>query len=150
MFGLFENGSSCSPCLKLISGSGGENLIDGDTNNCSPVPFLQGTVSRHYELGIHSNCTRSEISVSISMETSATCAELRDAIFLEKPRSDCVDDSPHYGVCDVINENQADGKRVCEMRCKCAESADQCLIHIFSGITSKDISICEITADSKI
>ena len=62
---------------------------------------------------------------------------------MEKPHSEC----NIYGVCDVINEKQIDGKRVCEMRCKCAESADQCMIHIFSGITPRDMSICEIKAD---
>ena len=133
----------------LISGSGGENLIDGDTSTCSQVPFVAGTVSRHYELGIHSNCTRSEISVSVSMETSATCDDLRDTVYMEKPLSGCNDVSTQYGVCDVINENQAVGKGVCEMRCKCDDAAEQCLIHIFSGITPKDISICEITADKQ-
>ena len=148
-FGLYENGSTCSPCLKLISGSGGENLIDGDTSTCSQVPFLSGTVSHHYELGIHSNCTQPEISVSVSVETSATCDDLRDTVYMEIPLSGCNDVNTQYGVCDVINENQIDGQRVCAMRCKCAESADQCMIHIFSGITPKDISICEITADKQ-
>ena len=82
----------------------------------------------------------------VTGEESTTCDELRGTIFMEKP-SDCGEGNPHYGVCDVINEKQMDGKRVCAMRCKCAESADQCLIHIFSGITPKDMSICEIKAD---
>ena len=68
---------------------------------------------------------------------------------MKKPLSGCNDVSPHYDVCDVINEKQIDGKRVCEMRCKCDESADQCMIHIFAGITPKDIGVCEITADKQ-
>ena len=139
----------CSQCLKLVSGTGGENLIDHNASTCSLVPFGNSvTVSRHYELGIHGNCTHPEVAVLITGENSTKCAELRYAIFMEKPRSDCSDDNPHYGVCDIITERQAtDGKIVCAMKCKCAESADQCLIHIFSGITPKDMSICEIKAD---
>ena len=77
-----------------------------------------------------------------------TCAELRDTVFMEK--SGCDDTNPQYGICDVIEDRQsAGGKRECTMRCKCAESADQCMIDIFSGITLKDVSICEIKADRR-
>ena len=146
-FGLYENETTCSPCVKLISGSGGENLIDGDSSTCSPVPFRTNrTVSRHYELGIHGHCTRPEIAVLVTGENSTTCDELRGAVFMEKP-SDCGEGNPHYGICDVINEKQSNGKRMCAMRCKCAESVDKCLIHIFSGITPKDMRICDIKAD---
>ena len=103
------------------------------------------SVSRHYELGVHGNCTQPQISVQVTTDKLTTCEEMRDAVFMQK--TGCNNVSPQYGICDVINEKQTDGKRMCAMRCKCAESADQCLIHIFSGITPKDISICEINAD---
>ena len=104
------------------------------------------TVSTHYQLGIHGNCTQPEVGVSVTAENSTTCAELRDTIFTKKPRSGC--DSLHYRACDVIAERQSiNGKRECGMICKCAESADQCVIYILSGTTPKDLSICEIAVD---
>ena len=112
------------------------------------MPFETNTViSRHYEFGIHGDCSQPEVTVSITGKYSAACSELRDTVFMEKLSSDCDDVRPQYGICDVINEKQSDGKRICSLRCKCAESADQCLIHIFSGVAPKDMRICEIKAD---
>ena len=136
-------------CLNLISGSGGENLADGDTNTCSPVSFKTRKAAIDHTLGVHGNCTQPEINVRVTIEISATCDEVRDAVFMDEPRSGCNEDSTQYVACDVINENQSDAKRVCSMRCKCAKSVNQCLIHIISGVTPKDLSICEITADKQ-
>ena len=122
--------------MKLISGSGGGSVIDRDLATSSLVPFqTNATVAIHYALAIHGNCTHHYITLRAVVDTSIACDELRDAIFTEKQDSGCSDVSTYFGVCDVINENQSDGTRVCRMRCQCAESADQCLIHILSGIS---------------
>ena len=90
------------------------------------------------------------VAVLITVENSTVCTELADAVFIEK-FSRCSDGNPYYVGCYLIAEIQsADGKRVCEMRCKCADSADQCMIHILSGITPKDMGICDIKADRRV
>ena len=139
------------PCVKVVSGSGGTSLIDGDTATCSLLPFrTYATPSHHYDLSIHRHCAQPEIAVLITVENSTACAELADTVFMEK-LSGCNDANPYDVGCDLIREMQsAEGRRVCEMRCKCADSADQCMIHILSGITPKDIDICEIKADGSV
>ena len=123
-------------------------MIDRDTATCSLVPFqANATVSRLYDLIIHRNCTQPHIKLFVPVDNSTTCDELRDVVFTEKQGPGCNGVSMHFGLCDVTNEKQLDGKRVCAMKCKCPESADQCMIHILSGITPKDINICEIMTD---
>ena len=148
-FGFYEDGSTCLPCVNLISGSDGENLIDGDTNTCSSVSFGGRKAVIDHTLGVYGNCTEPEINVRVTMEISATCDELRDAVFMDEPSSGCNYDSSQYVACDVISENQSNGKRVCSLSCKCAESADQCLISIISGMVLTDLRICEIKADKQ-
>ena len=144
--GFYENGTSCLPCAKFISGSGGENLTDGDINTCAPGPFQNKMRFRHYQIGIHDNCIKPEVNVSVAVDNSTTCDDVRGAIFSEKPHSGCND--KRFGACTFTGENQfVRNKRICSLRCKCAESADQCLVHIFSGITPKEMSFCEIKAD---
>ena len=127
------------------------SLIDGDSATCSLLPFrTYATPSHHYDLSIHRHCAQPEVAVLITAQNSTVCAELANAVFMEK-FSRCSDGNPYYVGCDLIAEIQsADGKRVCEMRCKCADSADQCMIHILSGITPKDMGICEIKADGRV
>ena len=108
------------------------------------------TPSHHYDLNIHRHCAQPEVAVLITADSSTTCTELADAVFVEK-FSRCSDANPYYVGCDLIAGMQsAEGRRLCEMRCKCADSADQCMIHILSGVTSKNMHICEIKADGCI
>ena len=136
--------SQCSDsCTKLISGSVGENLTDGDTNTCSPV--RNKNKKYHYQLGIHDNCVKPEVNVAVTVDNSTTCYDVRGAILTEKPNSKCDDVTNVFHTCNVIADNQYhEGKRFCSLRCKCAASLNQCLIHIFPGIAAKDMSICEI------
>ena len=147
-FGLYEDGITCSPCLKLISGSGGEMLIDRDISTYSLVPFQTNvTVAIYYALAVHGNCSRSRITLRAAVDISTSCNDIRDAVFTEKQDSGCSGVRTHFGICDVINENLSHGTRICRMRCQCADSADQCLIHILSGVTPEDMNIYEIMAD---
>ena len=58
--GFSEDGNTCLPCLQLISGSGGENLTDGDTEICSPVPFQNKREFHQYLLDIKDNCVKNQ------------------------------------------------------------------------------------------
>ena len=92
--------------------------MDHNASTCSVVPFqTKAVISPHYELGVHRNCAQSEVTVSVTGENSATCSDLRDTVFIQKPSSGCDDVRPQYGVCDVINGRYSDGKSVCLLRC---------------------------------
>ena len=137
--------------MKVVSSAGWGSLIDGDPATCSLVPFgTNATPSYHYDLSIHRHCAQPEVAVLITVENSTGCAELADVVFMEK-FSGCNDANHYYVGCDFNAEVQStEGRRVCEMRCKCAESADQCMIHILSGITPKDKGICEMKVDGRV
>ena len=143
--GFYEEGATCLPCVKLISGSGGENLTDGDTNTYSEVPFKVKTATLQYQLMIGDNCVKPQINLVVTIDNSTTCHDVRGSIFIEKPHSGC--HARKFSACFIMAEKQS-GKRACSLNCNCAESADQCMIYIFSGITPKDISICEIKAET--
>ena len=142
--GYYKSDLTCLPCLSFISGSSGEVLIDRDTNTCAavPVPKIDGAMPQ-YQLGINGNCT-SDLSLMVTTETSESCADLRSVLFTEKPRSGCSDVNNHFSLCDVTNEIQSGKQKECFMKCKCAESANQCVLHIVSGLIRKAVNICEI------
>ena len=149
--GHFINGSRCLPCLRHVSGSGGEKLIDGNTSSCMVVPQKTYGPNLLHVLSLHGNCTtESDVTLDVTMETTATCNDLRSVLVMAKPGSECNIFGDHFNVCDVLNTNQLGGKNVCSLECKCADSAEQCLIHVYSGldITTPDLSICEITSGS--
>ena len=126
-------------------------MTDGDTKTCSPVPFRTQIKFLQYQLSVHDNCVQPEINVAVAIDNSTTCDDVRGAIFTEKPHSGCDDNRSVFGACYFEKEKQYDdGIRVCLLKCKCAESAKKCMIHIFSGITHKDMTICEITGDGHI
>ena len=102
-----------------------------------------------YQIGLHDNCIKPEVNVTVAVDNSTTCDDVRDVVFMEKPQSGCDDNRSMFSACLFKDENQpVNGKRICLLKCKCTESADQCIIHIFSGITPKDMNICEIKVDN--
>ena len=119
-------------------------MIDGDINTCSavPIPKIKGAIPQ-YQIGINGTCTKNP-NLIVTMGISATCSDLRSALFTEKPRSGCNGVRNNFDVCDVTAEFKFYNTRQCYMRCKCAESANQCVLHIVSGISRKSVSICEI------
>ena len=34
------------------------------------------------------------------------------------------------------------------MRCECADSADQCMVHLYSGLNQVDVQICEMKIEN--
>ena len=107
-----------------------------------PVHKIEGAVPE-YQLGINGNCT-SNLSLMVTIESSASCTDLRSVLFTEKPRSGCNDVNNHFNVCDVTNEIQSGKQKECFVKCKCDESANQCVLHIVSGIIRGTVNICEI------
>ena len=122
--------------------------VEKTSQKATPIPahqFLSKT--RQSFINIYS---MSKITVSNhkwrQLLPLATPQHVMTSIFTEKPHFRCDHPTNIFGTCRVMNDGQShDGKRFCSLRCKCAESADQYLIHIFSpGETPKNMSISEI------
>ena len=82
------------------------------------------------------------ITLSVTTETQATCDDLRNILYIWRPKS--VPDQ--FSLCDIISENQSGDKRQCVMTCKCGPPADQCFFKFHTGFHESHINICEITA----
>ena len=118
------------------------DLIDGDTNTCLPITSHKiGRATPRYDLSINSMCafTGQVITLSVTMETMATCTDLRNIMYMRKP-------THYFSMCDIISESHSGDKRQCDMRCDCGMSADQCCFKIYTGFNRHVINICEITA----
>ena len=113
-------------------------LIDGDTNTCSAVtvPKIEWAIPT-YQLRINGNYA-SYHNLKVTMGNSVKCGDLRSVLFVEKLRPGCNDISNHFSVCEVTEEGEYDGQKLCFMRCKCAESTNQSVLHIVSGIIMKN------------
>ena len=82
------------------------------------------------------------ITLSLTIDTQATCDDLRNILYIGRPRS--VPDQ--FSFCDIISENQSGDKRQCVMTCKCGPPADQCFFKFHTGPYEATVKICEITA----
>ena len=123
------------------------NLIDGDTKTCLQITSdtKNDTDSPRFELGINNPCiltVNQVFTLSVTLETLATCDDLRNVLYLEKPPSI----SDQLSFCDITNEKQSGDKRLCVMRCECRLPGDQCSIKFHTGFHESKVNICEITA----
>ena len=107
-----------------------------------PIPTVEGAIPQ-YQIRINGNCG-GNYNLKVTMGNSATCDDLRSVLFTEKPRSGCSDVNNHFSICDVIDEVPSGEQKLCFIRIKCAESANQSVIQIVSGIIMRPMSICEI------
>ena len=77
------------------------------------------------------------VSLNITVKEETDCNQLSATIFIEKPKITCAKVEKCQAISSVIQE----GNRLCEIGCQCAESANQCLIHLGNTI---NVETCEI------
>ena len=82
------------------------------------------------------------ITLSVTIEDQATCDDLRNIIFIGRPRS--VKDRIDY--CDIISEKKTGNKRLCVMSCECGPPADQCYFKFHTSTYKSTVNICEVSA----
>ena len=75
--------------------------------------------------------------MNVTVKEQTQCNELLSMIFIEKPTVTC----SKAVKCDVISSVIEEGSKVCGLGCPCADSANQCLIHLVNEI---NVDICEI------
>ena len=151
---LFETRNSnkvviiSDPCLTLISGNGGEVLLDGIKDQCTVVPWSVDGLAVHYELAVGSRCgTRNDVTVKVKMDLNADCDDLVSALSVKEGDDDCGRNSMKMNRCSMVESVVDSDRRVCRSRCKCTDSADSCLLQIYSRgwiSNNPEIKICEV------
>ena len=103
----------------------------------------------HYELSVNSRCGNgNDVTVKVTMDLNADCNDLVSALSVKD--DDCNRSSMKMKKCLLIHVMIDSDKKVCRSRCKCADSADFCLLQIYSrGLVPNppEIKICEIEVE---
>ena len=149
-FGLYENGSTCSPCLKVTSGSTGNSWTDRNYSTCALVPLTDNVImASQYQLIVDDQCVQPEIRVKIIVDSSTSCEEARYVLFTEKARPDCDTVLPYYAACGILGISEFSNRRECEMICECSDPTKECTIHVglFPRNLQHNVTVCEIQAD---
>ena len=139
-----------APCLRIVSGDIGEVLVDGTADNCTALPQSPDGLSVQYELSVNSACgNRNDVTVHATVDNKTDCNDLVTALSMKELKDDCSRNSMKMNRCTMIQGLVVDtsGKKICRLRCKCAESADYCVPQIYSrGLVQNptEIKICEI------
>ena len=143
------------PCATLTSGVDGQKLLDDDTNTCVMIQ-PRGGASLQFELAVSRACGVNDtiyVNVTVGMET--TCDDLISVIFTKNSENQCNNSNNRNNIllnrCEIVRSSFADdpAKRVCSMKCKCADSAGSCDIQVYSYLgvasTQHNVRLCEIS-----
>ena len=128
-------------CLKPISGIGGEKLVDGNRSTCLTLEQPEDVARIQTGLSVNQTCRNGlKINAIVRVNEATQCHELLSIIVAEKPAPGC----SKLRKCQEIGSLTEDGNRVCKMRCDCADSANQCVLHMINEISTTNVDICEI------
>ena len=94
-----------------------------------------------------------DVTVRVTVDNKTDCNDLVSAFSVKELDGDCSRNNMKMNRCSVIVGLVVDptGNKVCRLRCKCADSADSCLIQIYSrGLVSNppEMMICEIEVEA--
>ena len=135
-------------CVTLVSENGDESLVDGNTENCIKVPESMDGLSVRYQLSVYSRCGNgNDITVGVTVDNKTNCTDLVSVLSVKEADDECGRSSLKMNRCLLINVIIDSDRRVCSLRCECADSADSCLLQIYSrGLVSNppEIKICKI------
>ena len=129
----------------MTSGSDGQRLTDGDTTTCVNIQPQDGAVLQ-YELNINKACSHdNQVLFNVTVTTETNCFETESVFFTEVTKNNnCGKNGKNVKRCEMTESDVDEGNRVCSLRCECAESAEICQVLVYSGVTPKNIHICEI------
>ena len=123
-------------------------MVDGIKDNCIAVPQSLDGVSIQYELSVKTACgNENDVIVHVTMDLDADCHNLVSSFSVKESEDNCSKNSMKMNRCSLIDSGVGSDKKVCRLRCKCADSSDSCLLQIYSrGLVQNppEIKICEI------
>ena len=85
------------------------------------------------------------------MDRESDCNDLVSTLSMKESDDDCIRNSMNMKICSPIDSEVEIDKKVCRLRCKCADTADSCLLQIYSrGLVPNppEINICEIEIET--
>ena len=143
------------PCATLTAGVDGQKLLDDDTSTCVMIQ-PRGGASLQFELTVNRACgVNGNINVKVTVGMETACDDLLSLIFTKNSENQCNNSNNRNNLrlnrCEIVRSGVADdsGKRVCSMKCKCADSAGSCDIQVYSysGVASnrQNVRLCEIS-----
>ena len=120
-------------------GTVGAILVDDNTTTCLTLQEQpQDGTFIQTSLLVKNGCRNGpRVTINVTVKEQTQCSELLRMILIEKPTVTC----SKAVKCELISSVIAEGSRVCGIGCPCADSANQCLIHLVNEI---NVEICEI------
>ena len=123
-------------------------MVDGSRDQYNTVPQSPAGVSIHYELSVNSQCGNGrDVIVKVTMDLNADCNDLVSTLSVKESEDNCSRNSKKMKRCSLMESIIDYEKTACRLRCKCADSADSCLLQIYSrGLIQNppEIKICQI------
>ena len=136
----------------MLTENGNATLVDGIKDHCTAVPQSLDGLSIHFELSVNNKCGNGEdVVVKVTMDLESNCNDLVSALSMKKSDDNCSRNSVNMKRCSLIDLQADSNKNVCRLRCKCANSAESCLLQIYSrGLIPNppEIKICEIEIET--
>ena len=110
-------------CLRLVAGDDRGVLVDGSSDVCINIPQPPDGVSVQYELSVNSQCGNGhDVIVSLTIHQDADCHDLLSAFNIIESGNDCSRKSMNIKKCSLIHSVTDSDKRVCRLKCKCADT----------------------------
>ena len=139
-------------CLFPVNGTGTGNnsdvLTDGSTCTCALVSKSDECCKVEYSIIVNGSCIHDNVfNINVTMVTGSVCDDVTSVMFVNKV-SHCDGNVKQGSRCEVVSADVINDKTTCSMRCECADSADQCLVHLYSGLSQVDVRICEMKTES--
>ena len=105
---------------------------------CLTLEQPQGGTHIQTSLLVNDGCRNGpKVKLNVRVNYQTQCDHLLGMILIEKPSTTC----SKAVNCDVMSSVIEEGQKVCGIKCQCADSAHQCLIHLVNDI---NVEICEI------
>ena len=142
---------SDTKCFASLNGTGNSSdlLTDGSTDTCVIIPRSDECCNAEYSVIVNGTCIHgNEFNINVTMETGSACDVMRSVMFVNKvSHCDGKSNVKRGSRCEIASTDSINGKTTCSMRCECADSADQCLVHLYSGLNQVDVKICELQVE---
>ena len=134
------------------TGNGNSNdvLTDGSTDTCAIIPRSYECCKVEYSVIVNGTCIHDNVfNIDVTMTAVSACDAMRSVMFVHKvSRCDSRSNVKRGSRCELTSTDFINAKTTCSMRCECADSADQCLVHLYSGLNEVDVQICEMKIEN--
>ena len=134
------------------TGTGNSNdlLVHGSTDTCVIIPRSDECCNPEYSVIVNGSCIHGNaFNIIVTMETGSARDVMSSSMFVNKvSHCDGRSNVKRGSRCEITSTDVINGKTTCSMRCECADSADQCLVHLYSGPNQVDVEICEMQIEN--